>query len=750
MGNVRHELNEISAEMKRSYDRERRLLSFDEYLDVFQENPGRQLRDAATYLRDMIDHYGTVSVPRPWGKETRYRVFDREFLADDEERREALVGQEEVQDELHRALGNFVQEGRANRVILLHGPNGSAKSTIAACLMRGLEDYSTRTEGALYRYNWVFPKKASVRGTIGFGGERPTSERPLSYAHLPDEELEARVIVEVRDHPLFLVPLEQRQRLFEATLRQAGVKVSPGSTSGTARLPRWLTHGTLCHKSQQIFSALLASYGGNLAEVLRHVQVERYFVSRRYRVGAVTLGPELSVDARERQVTADRNLGSLPTSLQGLSLYEVAGELVDAAGGLLELSDLLKRPIDAFKYLQMTAETGEVALASQSLLVNTVLLASGNELHLTAFRQHSEFESFRGRLDLVRVPYLRSYMDERTIYDRQIASGVRTHVAPHATALAARFAVLSRLRRPDPNRVAPNFKEAISKLSAWDKMQLFAGREAQTDTDDVSFELWPLVQELFHEWDTVVDYEASFGASPREMRALLLDAAQHPQFAYLSPFAVLDELDELCERVNDYAFLRLEAQPGGFHDHADFRRRLRHWLFDVIEDEFRQASGIVEEGRYDELLGRYIEHVSASVKGEKMRNSTTGDHEPPDERLMADVERLLGASGDAAAFRAGLLRRIAAFALEHPGVPVREGEVFRDALARIRKSVFEEKKVVLARFCRQLAEEPESLKPPDKERIERALAVLATRFGYMEQSARDAAGRLLSERYSQL
>jgi serine protein kinase len=74
------------------------------------------------------------------------------------------------------------------------------------------------------------------------------------------------------------------------------------------------------------------------------VQVERYFISRRYRLGAVTLGPELSVDAGERQVTADRSLSRCRPSLQATTLFEVHGELVEAAGGVLEFSDLLQAP----------------------------------------------------------------------------------------------------------------------------------------------------------------------------------------------------------------------------------------------------------------------------------------------------------------------------------------------------------------------------------------------------------------------
>ena len=63
-----------------------------------------------------------------------------------------------------------MQDGRPNKLILLHGPNGSAKSTFIRCLGRGLEHYSTLEEGALYRFSWIFPASKSTKGGIGFGG----------------------------------------------------------------------------------------------------------------------------------------------------------------------------------------------------------------------------------------------------------------------------------------------------------------------------------------------------------------------------------------------------------------------------------------------------------------------------------------------------------------------------------------------------------------------------------------------------
>ena len=44
--------------------------------------------------------------------------------------------------------------GIEKRVLLLHGPVGSSKSTIARLLKKGLERYSAKDAGALYSLGW--------------------------------------------------------------------------------------------------------------------------------------------------------------------------------------------------------------------------------------------------------------------------------------------------------------------------------------------------------------------------------------------------------------------------------------------------------------------------------------------------------------------------------------------------------------------------------------------------------------------
>jgi len=513
--------------------------------------------------------------------------------------------------------------------------------------------------------------------------------------------------------------------------------------------------GQLSHKSQQIFEALLASYHGSYTEVLKHVQVERYFVSRRYRVGAVTIGQQMSVDAGERQLTADRSLGALPASLQAVPLYEAKGELVEAAGGLLEFSDLLKRPLDAFKYLQLSVETGEVALTQQNVQLNCVMMGSANELHLDAFREHAEFASFRGRLELLRVPYLRSFVQEKAIYDSYVAPQVRRHVAPHATLVAATFAVLTRMRKPNPDKYTRPLAAAVSTLTAVEKADLYAfGRTPERLESDAQKLLRANVEELYKESDAYPIYEGRIGASPREMRGVLLDAAQSAKYACLSPLAVMEEIDALCQSKLEFEWLQQDAIPGGYHDTKQFRESLGDRLLDTWEEELYAASGFVPEERYAELFDKYVQHVSVWVKKERLYNRVTQKYEEPDEKMMAEVEKLLDVKGEAAEWRKQLISAIAAWALDHPGAKVAAVTVFPQHIRRMREAIFGEKRREVALLARDVVllvrEEGAGLDETRRKNARETVDRMIARWTYCDSCAADAMSMLVRRRFHEL
>src|SRR5215510_13707408 len=215
---VRDLLVELGTAVRDDFTRNRRVLSFAEYLNLVVSDPTRQLRSSTQYMVDCLDHYGTSTVKYPWGEVRRFHLFDAPWAGGEDR----LFGQEAVQNSVYRVLRSFVQDGRPNKLILLHGPNGSAKSTFIRCLGRGLENYSALDEGALYRFSWIFPAQKGSKGGIGFGGAGGQSIDSMdSFAFLPDDQVDARLGDELRDHPLLLVPLDEREKLISKMLETA-------------------------------------------------------------------------------------------------------------------------------------------------------------------------------------------------------------------------------------------------------------------------------------------------------------------------------------------------------------------------------------------------------------------------------------------------------------------------------------------------------------------------------------------------
>jgi len=745
---VRDLIVELGTAVRDDFTRNRRVMSFAEYLTLVVAEPIRQLRSSSQYIVDCFDHYGTEMVKYPWGEVRRFHLFDAPWAGGEDR----LFGQEPVQNSVYRVLRSLVQDGRPNKLLLLNGPNGSAKSTFIRCLGRGLEHYSTLDEGALYRFSWIFPTQKHTRGGIGFGGGSETLHASLdSFAYLPDAVIDARLGDELRDHPLLLVPLDERGKLISKLTEK--LITAEGQSAFT--VSDYLRQGALSPKNRAIYDALLASYHGDYIQVLRHVRIERFEISHRYRTGWVTVEPQLSVDASERQVTADRTLGALPPSLQSVSLLEYGGEIVGANRGMIEYDDLLKRPLEHYKYLLTTVERAALSMTSTTLFLDLTFIGSCNDIHLAAFREIPDFQSFKGRIELVRVPFILDVLHEEALYRERLreAAGKR-HIAPHTAYVAALWAVLSRMRKPQIERFPSTLAEVIGKLSPLDKAELYStGQVPRELTPDRARELAAHIKDLWHESDTYPIYEGRVGASPREMQGVLLSAAAigASRYDYVSPLAVLDEIVELCKQTSLYEFLRQDVQPGGYHDHKKLVEVVRGRLFDRIDDEVRASVGLVEESEYARVFERYITHVMHGIKKEKVRNVQTGRMDDPDEGMMKEVERTLEITGRPEDFRQSMIAKIGAWSLDHRGQKPVMSEIFSDLLRKLRDAYFERHKKTIAKGIGDLVKlvsgNEGSLAIEPRARAESALQMLMDKYGYSRDSARDLVGALASLRY---
>ncbi len=756
-------LESVARTVRHDFEEQRRIMSFRQFLDLFLEHPTRHARNAAQYTRDAFRFFGEEERDAVWGPVTHFGLFD----ADWENGKERLVGHQAAQARVFRLIENFVREGRVNKLVLLHGPNGSAKSTFVKALMRSLEEYSRTDEGALYRFNWIFPNERLAGGgsSIGFDGfsARTVEESNLeSFAFLDEEAIDVKMASDLNDHPLLLFPADRRRQVLSDAIPGAiapgwGEKEDgEGESSELFYLSDYVLSGDLSHTSKQIFDALMTAYRGDLEKVLKHVQIERFYISRRYRVGAVSVEPQMRVDAGLRQLTVDRSLGALPSSLQNQTLVEPFGDLVDANRGVIEYDDLFKRHPDLNKYLLATSEKASVSLESRILHLDMLLLATANEDYLDAFKQTPDYASFKGRVELVRVPYILDFKLEQSIYDApvELMSSER-HVAPHVTYAAALWAVLTRLRRPDPDRYNSSIRDVVSRLSPLEKAELYASGNVPDGTaPDKARELKSIVPELMTEGDGSSEYEGRRGASPREMKMILLNAAQNPKFPCLSPLAVLEELEELVKDASVFPFLQMKPD-GDYHRHDNFIQTVRERYLDVLDNEVSEAMGLVDAQQYEDLFSRYVDHVSQRLKGEKVYNSIVGRYEEPDVEFLEEVEAVILAEeeddADIEAFRQGIISSIAAFSIDNPGEKVSYKVVFPNLFSQMRRSFFEERqktvRKILDHVLKYFDGTAKNLSTAEQSAVDTTLSNLRDSYGYCDHCAREAVAFLHSNRY---
>ncbi len=746
---IPEELEQLGESSKERFSSRKRIRSFPQFLEHFHEAPYLYLRNAPQYLIDMMDFFGTEEVNRIGMTDQRFKVFNLEF----DRPFDGLVGQERIQNDIYRQLYQFAQRGRADKLILLHGPSGSSKTTTVEALMRGCEHYSTVAEGALYRFNWVFPTKGEDSGTIGF--DAPAHEElPDTYAFLTPEEIGARIPCELKDSPLFLIPHQERIPLVEKVLEQF-----PELKERNDLNIQWALEGRLSPKNKAIYEALLTAYQGDLVQVMRHVQVERYFYSKRYRSAAVSIEPQGNIDAGARPLQYDP-FSHLPSVLQNVTLIEAVGDLVDANKGMVEYSDFLKRPMEANKYLLTTSEKGTIHLPGYIAYLDLVMFGTANEKPLALFKRNPDFSSFKGRLSLIHVPYLLRYSREAELYHRHIDLYARgRHVAPHTATVAALWAVLTRFRRPSPKNHPPELSPIVARISPLQKAMLYDHGEVPLELRDGERKLLKQsIRELRDEHNESegefegiygAEYEGRRGASPREMMTLLADAAEKRKYDCLNPLAVFEELEKLVKDASFYEFLRVPVD-NGYNDCPRFIEDVKEYYRHLVEQEVFDSIGLVEEQEYERVFEEYFHHAKAFDLGEKLFIPSRGEYVVPSDELMQRIEGLLELREDVALYRSNLMGKIAAYSIDHPDESINYRELFPDIYSLLKQSFYRERDralmVIEQNILKFFTDEREFLDAKEKAEVERALESMSGKYGYCHNCARDVIAFVLKTR----
>ncbi|MCY4381150.1 MAG: hypothetical protein OXC40_06250 [Proteobacteria bacterium] len=721
-------IRQIFADSQSYHQKQAMVLSFWQYLDLIKTDPHRPLRHSSRYLLDMFDYYGTRDTGKLAGAHQRYKLFDYANNS-----RVAVIGGEKGQKDIVDTLRSFDTLGGSFKLILLHGPNGSSKSTTISSIAGAMEDYSHTSDGALYKFSWIFPKnkelgtpKLGQSQAIGFtAGSETTNTHPMSsLAGLAEGKIATKIHSEFRENPIYLLPMPFRETLL-------------GQIAPDTKIPGHILLNGLSKKNHDIFESLYSAYHGDLFRVLHHIQVERFYLSRHYRCGIATVEPQMSVDAKERQITVDRYLKDLPAVLQTINFFEYSGELVDANRGMIEFSDFLKRPLETFKYLLNTVEISTVHLGSANAHLDTVFIATTNDKHWEAFAQIPDFNSFRGRIHLITVPYLIQVNQEMDIYKKDIQLlQAQTIVAPYTLKILCLFAVMTRLRPPGDKGINPLHLSDIQGMNVLQKSYLYNEELGVLGIEKKIFDVFSKnSKKLIKQYDEESYYEGKFGASPRLIRDILHQANQNCQKQHLTAIDILNELEKIIERTDLYEFLRMKPQ-GSYHNPKKILQLLQGEYCRIFENELLDSMTMATAKEYEKLLTDYIHHVVHFLRKEKFFDKKSQSYEEASESFMAHIEKMLAVTSHQGSYRESLLARMGAWKVEHPDENLDLTIVFHDLLNKIKKSFYASRKEKITEFVDHILkahfhkDTSHQLTELEAEEVRTTLEYLEKNYGY--------------------
>ena len=455
--------------------------SFSDYLDIVREKPF-VTRNAYQRLYDMIMSFGTESYTEYRKPIIRYKFFDDPI----DNGKDAVFGIDvHLMKLLHTLKSAALGLGPEKRVILLHGPVGSAKSTIVRLFKKGLEWYSRQPEGALYTFSW----------------------------HLPDGSV---VPSPLHEEPLRLIPLELRAQVLDELNRSVAGK-------GKYRID---VEGDLDPVSRYLYRETLKQTGGDWLKLSEQIRVRRLLLSEKDRVGIGTFQPKDEKNQDSTELTGDINYRKIAEygSDSDPRAFNFDGEFCVGNRGIIEFVEMLKLDV-AFLYDLLGASQEHMIKPKKfaQTAIDEVIIGHTNEPEYRKLQSNEFMEALRDRTIKIDVPYITKWSAEAKIYGRDFNKHrVHKHIAPHTLEMAAMWAVLTRLE--DPKK--PN-------LTVLQKMKLYDGRTLPGFTEDNVKELRKAAVR-----------EGMEGISPRYVQdkisnAMVRDSGQPS----INAFMVLNELE---------------------------------------------------------------------------------------------------------------------------------------------------------------------------------------------------------------
>ena len=616
MGEGRAVLERISRRQNpEAYRQEHWQGNFDEYLDIVRRNP-KVTRTAYQRLYDMILSYGTYAVEGSKNRLMRYKFFDDP----ENQGRDAIFGLTEPLMALVNVFKSAaLKYGSERRVLLLHGPVGSSKSTIARLLKQGMERYSKCEDGPLYSFGWK------------------EDDGSITWDPMHGE-------------PLQLVPEEFRDDVCNF--------LNEGRDADADNIYTVEINGEVCPLSRYIMQERLEKADGDWTRVMRDVVVRRILFSEQDRIGIGTFQPKDEKNQDSTELTGDINYRKIAEfgSDSDPRAFNFDGEFNVANRGIIEFIEVLKLDV-AFLY-DLLGASQEHKIKPKKFAqtdIDTVIVGHTNEPEYRKLQSNEFMEALRDRTVKIDVPYVTRLAEEIKIYEKDYnTKRVRgKHIAPHTLEIAAMWAVLTRLEEP---------KNA--SLTLMQKLKLYNGKSLPGFTSDNVTQLRKEAKQ-----------EGMLGISPRYVQDKISNAlVANPAASNLNPFMVLNEMES---GLKHHSLVQNEDLREHFRQLISV---VKEEYTDIVKNEVQRAIAADEEA-LTRLCSNYIDNVKAYTQREKVKNKFTGEDEEPDERLMRSIEERIDIPETRVDdFRREIMNYIGALSLDGKTFDYRTNERLQKAL----------------------------------------------------------------------
>lgn len=651
-------------------------ISFSEYIDLCYQNP-KLIRNSWQTIYDMIMEKGSYTVEEYRKTYVNYKFFDDPDCP--------IVGLTPMKDSLVKfikgAAGGY---GTERRILLLHGPVGSSKSTILRLIKRNLEKYSKTDSGAWYSFKWVNLPTGADGIYNNPECECPMHEQPLKL--LP-KEVRGQIIADInRIHEEIATP-QERNDIY--TLK-CNDELDP-----------------LCNF---FMNELLKRYEGDLQKVLdNHIKVVRKVYSEANRCGIATFQPKDEKNQDSTELTGDinfRNIGNFGSDSDPRS-FSFDGEFCAGNRGIIEFIEALKLDT-AFLYdlLGASQEQSIKPKKFAQVSIDEAIFSHTNDPEFQKLKSNQYMEAFRDRTTKIDVPYTLKWSEELRILEKDYGPGkVRQHIAPHTLEIAALWSVLTRLA-----------DDKDGKISLVEKAELYDGRLLAGWTEDS-------VKELK---DKYPEEGMSGGISVRYLQDKISNCLAN-NHDYVNMFMVLNELRDGLDHCS---LLTNKEQVGRYITCIDLAVKK---LTEILKAEVQKAL-VGDKEAIKRLCSNYIDNLMAYINKSKIKDQITGQDRKPDERLMRQIEEKIQIPDTGCDdFR----RQIAAFI----GHLAHEGKIFQwDSNPKLRKALeaklFEDVKDTIKLSALNMS--GASVVDKDlQEKIDAVKTRLVKEFGYNERSATD-------------